>query len=172
MKFKIFNRKFHRWASIVTALPILIVIGSGLLLQVKKESDWVQPPTQQGTGAVPSLGWDALLARLRADERTGIRSWADIDRIDVRPDKGVIKVVGHDGLETQLDATTGEVLQVAVRRSDVIEAIHDGSWFHESAKLWLFLPVAVVLALLWLTGVYLFFVQQGRRRKRSGLSPD
>ena len=51
--------------------------------------------------------------------------------------------------EVQLNADTGEVLHTAIRRSDVIESIHDGSWFHESFKLWVFLPAGIILAILW-----------------------
>ena len=52
----------------------------------------------------------------------------EIDRIDVRPDKGVVKVtfVNHyKGL--QIDGATGRVLKVEQRRSDLIEHIHDGT---------------------------------------------
>lgn len=49
-------------------------------------------------------------------------------------------------------------MQVEYRRSDLIEAIHDGSFFHEHAKLWLFLPVAVVVLVLWITGMYMFLL--------------
>jgi hypothetical protein len=45
-------------------------------------------------------------------------------------------------------------------------SIHDGSWFHESAKLWLFLPVGCTLLLLWLTGIYLFFLPIFVRRRQ------
>ena len=33
-----FNRLFHRWASIAVALPVLIVIVTGLILLLKKTS--------------------------------------------------------------------------------------------------------------------------------------
>jgi hypothetical protein len=67
----------------------------------------------------------------------------------------------------QLNATNGEVLQVAYRRTDTIEAIHDGSWFFEGAKLWLFLPAAILLFILWLTGlVMLFTTLKSKYRKR------
>jgi hypothetical protein len=66
----------------------------------------------------------------------------------------------------QVDLQTGEVLQVAYRRSDLIESLHDGSWFHDRAKLWVFLPVAVVVLGLWGTGIYLFFLPYAVRRSR------
>ena len=166
MKAKILNRKLHRWAAIVTALPIVIVIISGIILQVKKEFDWIQPPTQRGTDNVPFLSFDQILDAVRDVPDAGLTSWEDIDRLDVRPGKGIIKVRGNNDREIQLDAATGKVLQVAVRRSDIIESIHDGSFFHESFKLWIFLPSAVILAVMWGTGIYLFLLPYMLRRYR------
>ena len=44
------TRKWHRWSSAVIALPFLLVLVTGILLQVKKEWSWVQPPTRRGAG--------------------------------------------------------------------------------------------------------------------------
>jgi uncharacterized iron-regulated membrane protein len=54
----------------------------------------------------------------------------------------------------------------------LIESIHDGSFFHDRAKLRLFLPAALVLVGLWMTGIYLFFlpyfaIWKKRRKKAS-----
>ncbi len=78
--------------------------------------------------------------------------------MDVRSGTGVVKVRAENHWELQIDTTNGEVLQVAVRRSDLIESIHDDSFFHENFKLWVFLPSAIVLAGIWGTGIYLFLL--------------
>ena len=36
MSFNVLNRKVHYWISFGAALPIIVMIGSGLLLQGKK----------------------------------------------------------------------------------------------------------------------------------------
>jgi hypothetical protein len=162
------TRKIHNWGAIGIALPILLVIGSGLLLQVKKQVPWVQPGTMRGSTETPALSLEEILAATRSVPRAGIRTWADVDRVDVRPGQGVAKVRGTNRWEVQIDHATGEILQVAYRRSDLIESIHDGSFFHDKAKLWVFLPSAVALFVLWLTGMHLFFLPRVvRRRKRS-----
>jgi hypothetical protein len=52
----------------------------------------------------------------------------DLDRIDSRPSKGVVKFVFKEHYwGVQLDGATGKVLSVSPRRADVIENIHDGS---------------------------------------------
>ncbi|KAA3610819.1 MAG: PepSY domain-containing protein [Planctomycetota bacterium] len=165
------NRKFHRWGAVLIAVPLLVVICSGILLQLKKELTWVQPPTQKGVGKTPILSFEQILDAAKSAEQAGLQSWQDVDRLDVRPSKGVVKIRGKNHWEVQVDSETGEVLQVAYRRSDLIEAIHDGSWFYEPAKLWVFLPSALVLFVLWGTGAYLWWLPHGvRRRKRRKLA--
>jgi uncharacterized iron-regulated membrane protein len=158
VKAKIVNRKVHRWAGIIIALPVIIIIVSGIILQVKKEFDWIQPPTQRGLSTELTISFEEILSVVSELPDIGLSTWNDIDRLDVRPGKGVIKVRGKNDWEVQIDSKTGDVLQVEVRRSDWIESIHDGSFFHELLKLWLFLPSAVVLAVMWGTGIYLFLL--------------
>ncbi|WP_338518339.1 PepSY domain-containing protein [Alteromonas gracilis] len=161
------SRSLHLWLSLVIFIPVVIVIGSGLLLQVKKEFDWIQPPTQKLQSAAPSMSFDDVLQAVQKVPQANIQTWDDIDRLDVRPSKGIIKIRGRNHWEVQINASTAEVLQVAYRRTDTIEAIHDGSWFFEGAKLWLFLPVAIVLFILWLTGlVMLYTTLKSKYKKR------
>jgi uncharacterized iron-regulated membrane protein len=166
VKWSIWARKLHRWATLLVVVPFFIVLVSGLLLQVKKEIAWIQPPTQTGSAPGLALSFEEILSAARAADAAGIASWDDVDRLDVRPDKGVVKVRGTNGWEVQVDTHTGSVLHVAERRSDVIEAIHDGSWFHDAAKLWIFLPSALVVLGLWITGVYLFWLPYSVRRSK------
>ena len=166
MKLSKLNRAFHRWASIVALLPMTIIIVSGIALQLKKESAYIQPPTQRGIGSQPSISFERILVVAKTVPQAEIGSWEDVDRLDVRPSKGMVKVRGKNGWEVQIDTQTGEVLQVAVRRSDLIESIHDGSYFHDSFKLWVFLPAGVILVVLVITGVHLFSLPHLARRRR------
>jgi uncharacterized iron-regulated membrane protein len=160
------HRKIHSWAAICTALPLFIVIVTGLLLQVKKQVPWVQPPTVKGTSATPSASFEQLLAAAKTVTDAGISSWEDVDRIDLRPGHGVAKIRSHTGWELQLDAQSAAVLSSAFRRSDFIESMHDGSFFHEYAKLWIFLPTGLLLLLLWITGLYLWLAPRLNRLLR------
>jgi len=164
------SRKLHRWGAILIALPLLVVICTGLLLQLKKEWVWIQPAERRGVGTTPSITFDQILTALRGVPEADVESWEDVDRLDVRPGKGMLKVRCNNDWEVQIDTATGEVLQVAYRRSDLIESIHDGSFFHASAKLWVFLPSGLVLLALWITGVYLWVLpiwakRSGRKRR-------
>jgi len=160
------NRKLHRWGAILTALPVLVIFVSGALLQLKKDWVWIQPATLQGSGDVPTLSFEEVLEVARGIPELEIESWDDVNRLDVRPGKGMLKVRAMNDWETQIDTASGEVLQTAYRRSDLIESIHDGSWFHDSVKLWYFLPTAFILVGLWFTGIYLWLLPHMTRRRR------
>jgi uncharacterized iron-regulated membrane protein len=149
-------RILHRWGSVITAIPVAVIIITGIILQLKKESDWIQPPMQEGTSQVLTLSFDRILDVVTTVPQAETRTWDDIDRLDVRPEKGMIKVRCRNRWEVQIDAETGDVLQVAYRRSDLIESIHDGSFLHPDMKLWIFLPAGLILFVTWATGTYLF----------------
>lgn len=163
---RIANRRLHRWGAALVALPFLVVVCTGILLQVKKQFVWVQPAEQRTPSVVPTIAFQAVLDAAARHPEVGIRSWDDVDRLDVRPGKGILKVISKSRWELQLDLASGNVLQVAYRRSDLIESLHDGSWFHPSVKLWIFLPVGVVVLGLWITGVYLWWLPIGARRRK------
>jgi uncharacterized iron-regulated membrane protein len=91
----------------------------------------------------------------------------EVNRLDVRPDKGVVKACLKSNWEAQIDLGTSKILQIAYRRSDWIESIHDGSIFGDVVKLGLFFPAAIGLVLLWLGGMWMWLYPfLGRRRVR------
>lgn len=160
-------RKLHSWGSILVALPVAVIIGTGLLLQLKKDVLWVQPREVRTEARHVAVTPEQILAAAMAAPALEVKSWEDIARVDIRPDRGLIKVSSANSWELQLHSVTAQPLQVAYRRSDLIETLHDGSWFHEVAKLWIFLPSGVVLFGLWLTGIYLFALPYWVRARRS-----
>lgn len=164
---RIWNRKLHRWAAVAVAIPFLIVICTGLLLQLKKQIPWVQPRENTGGSALPALSLPVILEIAAAVPQAGITEWDHIDRIDVRPSKGMLKIIGKNRWELQVDIATGQVLQTAYRRSDLIESVHDGSFFHDRVKLFVFLPAAVVVLGLWVTGIYLWMLPYLARRENA-----
>jgi hypothetical protein len=161
-------RKLHYWASIAIAIPASILLGSGLLLQTKKHWSWVQPSEQRGTGSIPQISLDSVLGSVAGVPALAVDHWDDINRIDVRPERGVAKVWLKSGWEAQVDLGTGAVMQTAFRRSDLIESIHDGSFFAGNwTKLGIFLPTGLILAFMWASGLWLFVVPILAKRRRT-----
>lgn len=166
MQFNVLNRRIHYWAGFAVALPILVMIGSGLLLQVKKHWTWVQPVEHRGTGKAPAIDLEGILASVKSVQEMNVRSWDDVNRLDVRPGRGMVKVWLQTGWEVQVDLGTGRVLQTAYRRSDLIEAIHDGSFLAgEWTRLGVFLPAGLVLLLLWISGLWMWWVPFAAKRR-------
>lgn len=85
----------------------MIVIGSGVLLLLKKEIEWVQPPTIGTSSNTSTLSFDRILKEVILIEQAEITTWADVSRLDVRPNKGIIKVQANNQWEIQLDYGTG-----------------------------------------------------------------
>jgi hypothetical protein len=170
VSFNVLNRKIHYWASFIVAAPLLVIIGTGLLLQLKKQWTWVQPAEHRGTGTAPVIGFPEILESVKRVPEMGVTSWEDVNRLDVRVDRGRVKVWLQNGYEVQVDTGTGKVLQTEYRRSDLIEAIHDGSFFAgDWTKLGLFLPTGATLLLLWLGGIWMWwvpFIAKRRRKER------
>lgn len=89
---------------------------------------------------------------------------SEVDRIDIRPDKGTAKLTFKKHFtEVQLDGYSGEVLSIAMRHSDWIEKVHDGSIVDfyttgdEGAKLTYSTLVSIGLILLAFSGFFLWY---------------
>ncbi len=159
----------HKWTGIISAVLFIVIACTGFMLLIKKRSDWIQPPTQTGQpGAVTEFiplaeAIDAALAQKHDD----FKSINDIDRIDVRPDDRVYKVLsGHNYAEIQVCAITGQVLSTAWRPSDLFEDIHDGSFVGEWMHDWIMPLVPPALLFLVFSGIWLWIEPIVRRRRR------
>ena len=162
--------QIHKWIGICLGLVLLVSTTTGFLLLVKKDFDWIQPPTQRGTAgpAEQIRPMHEIYAAVFALGLPQLRSEADIDRIDFRPGKRVFKVRANDDqVEVQVDAISAEAFAPRTRTSDLLEQIHDGQFFGSWAH-GLLMPVfSVGLVVLTITG-YLLWIWPGlvKRRKR------
>ncbi len=158
MNYNKLNRTIHNWLSIFIALPVLLLIISGLLLQLKKDVDWIQPSSVRGESAdTPTVSHEDLLRAATSVPETAGLKWSEFERIDYKADRGMVKFITFEGWEVQVDTTNGSVLSVALRQSDFLEKLHDGSYFGDFVKYYITLPTGIVLFILWITGLWMFF---------------
>jgi len=163
----------HKWVGIIAAAVFLNMAGTGFLLLIKKKVAWIQPPEQRG--AIENsltVSFDRILESIRRYPELEISSWENVDRMDVRPGKGMVKIRANNFWEAQVDLTTGEVLQVAYRRSDIIEMIHDGSFYGDWAHAWVMPATAICLLYMVFSGVYLWVEPTIRKRRRRIRGPQ
>lgn len=163
----------------------MIVSLTGLMLGWKKNSfGLILPESSTGRSSDISiwLPWDSLqtiaIHALHDSVSPGLS--AKLDRIDARPQKGIVKFVFSDDYwEVQVDGMTGSVLQIDQRRSDIIENIHDGTILdvlfntkNDQFKLSYTSIMGSALLLLIITGVWLWYgPKKMRREKHSGIHP-
>ena len=142
------------------------MVSSGIMLQLKKQSNWIQPNVEVTSSSKPIM-LQSYLDAVSTVKEANISSWDDIERIDIRPDKGIAKIKSKNNWEIQIDIETTEIYAKNYRRSDIIESIHDGSFFSEVVKYGWFLPSGILLLILSLTGIYMFFIPILSRRRRN-----
>jgi uncharacterized iron-regulated membrane protein len=126
-------RKVHRTTGALLFIFFFFISISGLILGWKKNSNgYILPKTEQGTTADLKkwLPVDSLhtIACSTLHSKVSPDLSLEIDRIDIRKEKGSVKFIFVDSFyEVQLDGATGHVLSIGKRRSDFMENIHDGS---------------------------------------------
>ena len=138
-------------------------------MALKKDIDILQPPTQKGESK-ELAAWLPMVELATLSETALHQQYPDqkeniIDRLDVRPSKGIVKVLFEEGnWEVQIDGKTGEVKSIAKRYSDWIESLHDGSIISDFFKLISMNILGVGLVIMIITGLWLWY---GPRRYRS-----
>jgi uncharacterized iron-regulated membrane protein len=153
-------RSIHKWIGISVALFMLVTSITGVMLGWKKNVELLQPATLKG-GTLDVTKWVSF-ERISQSALKAIDSVTNeensIDRLDVRFDKGIIKVLFSNGYwEAQVDAATGKTLSVAQRHADWIEHIHDGSIISDFFKLIYTNYIGFGLLFLSITGFWLWY---------------
>ena len=167
-------RKLHRVTGIFLFLFFFIIAITGLLLGWKKQSGLL-PPSAKGISTKPAdwLPIDSLQMQA-ASYLAGIDKGlsAELDRIDIRPGKGMVKFVyAKHFWELQLDCTTGALLQTSRRNSDIIEKIHDASLLDyrlntgDWVKLIYTTIMGLALILFTVTGFWLWYGPKRMRKQ-------
>ncbi|NOT34714.1 MAG: PepSY domain-containing protein [Candidatus Eisenbacteria bacterium] len=169
-------RTIHRTTGVALFVLFALVATSGLMLGWKKHTGGVLlAKSHRGTTTDPArwLPIHELHDRAVAVARDSISPTMSLrlDRIDIRPDKGMVKFVFAKGYwGVQLDCATGEVLHIERRRSDFIEDLHDGSILddllgtsNEQIKLGYTSLMGLALLTFTVTGFWLWY---GPRRMR------
>jgi hypothetical protein len=127
------SRSVHRTTGALLFVFFFVVAGTGLLLGWKKDTGGlILAKTHQGSSADLK---DWLPLHVLHEKAVNVVRESispdlslELDRIDVRPDKGVVKFVFVEHYwGVQLDGATGEVLHIERRRADFVENVHDGS---------------------------------------------
>lgn len=170
-------RKIHRITGAALFIFFFFIAITGLLLGWKKHSGGIiLSKSYQGTSTelknwlpVDSLNTlaDSYLLKTISPELS-----TEIDRIDIRKEKGMVKFIYANHLwGLQLDGATGKLLHADRRYSDLIEHIHDGSILdnylgtsNNQIKVFYTTVMGVALLVFTITGFWLWYGPKRMRR--------
>ena len=160
----------HLWLGVVSTVALIAIAITGILLNHKRGLGLMPDVPNEPSGTFSStyslerLAHAALVAAPEAS-RPG---WSPtdsvdislIDRMDVRPRDGFVKVRLRDkaSMEMTVDIHTGQVIHVG-RRGDVfLEKLHTGEIFGGQPFVILSDIAAIALVLALITGYWLWLV--------------
>ena len=153
----------HLWLGLLATGVVLLVSVTGVLLNHKRPLGLMPDVAHAPSGPFESALPLAELAR-RAEAAVGPDvAAAGIDRMDVRPGDGLVKVRFDDRTvrEVDLDLNTGRVLHVGERNDVFLEKLHSGEIFGDG---WILLSdfAAVILIVLLVSGYWIWLYPRSR----------
>lgn len=157
----------HLWLGVMFTAALLVISATGIMLNHKRGlglmPDVAHEPTAPFAEALPldSLASIALVAAGRTPA-----TLREIDRMDVRPRDGFVKVRIRDATSTEVtvDVATGRVLHIGPRGDAFLEKLHSGEAFGDR---WVLLSDAAAIALVItiVTGYWLWLFPKVRRAR-------
>jgi uncharacterized iron-regulated membrane protein len=153
----------HLWLGIATTGIVLVVCVTGILLNHKRPLGLMPDVPNPSPGALAaSLPVAELAARAERAVPAEVAA-AGIDRMDLRPGDGLVKVRFDDRQvhEVTVDLATGRVLHVGLRNDVFLEKQHSGEIFGGRGVLLSDLA-AVALAILLISGYWLWLYPRSR----------
>jgi PepSY-associated TM region len=160
-----FYRKIHRWIALPLFVFMMLVGITGLLLGWKKQTELLPKTESSKIEKGTYIKLDSIENIAKSYAKIQLKLSDEIDRIDIRPKKGVAKIVFSEHFtELQIDTKSGKILAVNTRKSDFIEKIHDGSivdYFikneNDYVKLFYTTSTSIGLILLSFSGFWLWY---------------
>lgn len=153
----------HLWLGVALTGIVLLLCITGILLNHKRALGLMPDVAHVATGTFEGALPLAELARLASAAAGPEAAEAGVDRMDVRPGDGLVKVRFDDDSVTEvtLDVVSGSVLNVGERNDVFLEKLHSGEIFGDG---WILLSdaAAVALSLLVISGYWMWLYPRSR----------
>ena len=163
----------HLWLGVIFTAALIVISATGILLNHKRGLGLMPDVPHEPTAPFSTaLSLDSLASiALRAVAAPGQTPAAlrDIDRMDVRPRDGFVKVRMRDAASTEatVDIATGRVLHIGPRGDAFLEKLHSGEALGDRGIL-LSDAAAVVIVITIVTGYWLWVGPKLRRGRDAG----
>ena len=178
----------HLWLGVIFTIALIVIAVTGIILNHKRGlglmPDVAHETDQPFTAALPlsrlaeiAIDTIARAAGPNGDATHGeLNAVADVDRMDVRPRDGFVKVRMRDAFSTEVtvDLATGRVLHVGPRGDVFLEKLHSGEIFGGLRWVLLSDAAAIALVITLITGYWLWLVPKRPRPEavRGGRKSD
>ena len=156
----------HRWIALFIIIPLFITTATGVLLLLRHQVEWVQPSSLKLSHVAHWATIEQVLTELKNDPRTHRYKWQDMGSVIYKPSKGVIQLRTRDDQLIQLDGTSAEILSIAPRRTSWLIQLHEGTYWGKAMRLYVFLPAALGLLLLLISGGILIVKHYKKKLKK------
>ncbi len=159
-------RKWHRWISIIIALPFVITLTTGIILATRGFNSWVQPEYEPTKSSL-NISFEQILEAAKSVPDAKIDSWKDVSQIDIRPSTGNIRLrAKNTQWEIQISGSTGAVTGTGIRRASFLTSLHEGAYFGPVVRYGIFLPSALGVFFLLISGIVIFVQPYLNKRKQ------
>lgn len=160
----------HLWLGVIFTIALVVISVTGILLNHKRGLG-LMPDVPHETSAPfsASLPLDSLAAIALRSIGSEPGDASSVDRMDVRPRDGLVKIRMRDPSSTEVtvDLSTGAILHTGPRGDVYLEKLHSGEIFGAP---WVTLSDASAIALLitLVTGYWLWLAPKRRGRGAPG----
>lgn len=144
-------RKYHRIVSLIVVLPFALVLITGIILQIRQQFEVIQPKAVK----MEQIEGKSLLSLDEMVKASGEKP-SNIDQVVWRPGKFHLAMRLKDGREIQMHPQTGEILKDAKRYTNILIELHQGSFFTQWGQYLIFLPAALGLLFLIVSGMVIY----------------
>lgn len=161
--------RVHLWLGVLSTVSLIVIAVTGILLNHKRPLGLMPDVPHESSAPFSSARplhelAGAAMAVLPRETTAGVGQsgeidYSQVDRMDVRPRDGLVKVRMRDQLHTEvtLDLATASVLHIGPRSDVFLEQLHSGEVFGGA---WIILSdiAAIALLLTLITGYWLWLV--------------
>jgi uncharacterized iron-regulated membrane protein len=157
----------HLWLGVVFTAALVVIAATGILLNHKRGLGLMPDvPHEPSAPFAVALSLDSLTSIALAATGRAAGTLREIDRMDVRPRDGFVKVRMRDAGSTEVtvDVATGRVLHIGPRGDAFLEKLHSGEIFGDRGVL-LSDAAAVALVITIVTGYWLWLFPKVRRAR-------
>ncbi len=162
-------RNLHKLIGLFACLFLCALSLTGFFLAMKSRFGWIRPEAQSGTEYASTAELAPIHVVLDAAFSAGfeeVKTVEDIDRLELHAEDRIWKVLSKENYrEIQIDGVTGEILSRGQRNDQLLEQLHDFSFFSDTLHDWVLPLIAFALFILSLSGVIMYLVPVFRRWK-------